>query len=181
MKKILCLALLAGIIMITSSCITTATTYLNKGNKYFDEENWTQAIVEYNKAIEMDPEMVEAYNNRGSAYIELGEFEKAIADYTKSIEIDPTNIILYYDRSMAYNHTGEWDKAIDDCNRVFELGLYNHFVYYNRGVANKGKGDYEAALADFEEAKRRTPNEEFHQLADRQINEIKAVMDLEKT
>jgi tetratricopeptide (TPR) repeat protein len=125
--------------------------------------------------------MVEAYNNRGSAYIELGEYEKAIADYTKSIELDPTNIILYYDRSMAYNRTGEWDKAIADCNKVLELGLYNHFVYYNRGVANKGKGDYEAALADFEKAKERTTNTEFHQLADRQIDEVKFMLQQKKT
>ena len=47
------------------------------------------AIKDYNKAIQLDPELAEAYCNRGVAYEHTGEFERAIADHTKAIELQP--------------------------------------------------------------------------------------------
>ena len=35
------------------------------------------------KAIELNPNYVEAYNNRGVAYDKQGEFDRAIEDLTK--------------------------------------------------------------------------------------------------
>ncbi|MBW2177988.1 MAG: tetratricopeptide repeat protein, partial [Deltaproteobacteria bacterium] len=44
---------------------------------------------DYNRAIEIDPQLANSYANRGSAYSHLGQYKKAIADYEKALELDP--------------------------------------------------------------------------------------------
>ena len=49
------------------------------------------AMSDYNKAIEINPNYVDAYNNRGNIYSQgKGEYDNAIPDYDKAIEINPT-------------------------------------------------------------------------------------------
>jgi tetratricopeptide (TPR) repeat protein len=45
--------------------------------------------LDYNQAIELDPEYTHAFNNRGLAYADLKQFEKAIQDYNQVIELNP--------------------------------------------------------------------------------------------
>jgi len=42
---------------------------------------------DFNKALELDPNLAQAYYNRGRAYQALGDREKAIADFQKVLEI----------------------------------------------------------------------------------------------
>ena len=41
----------------------------------------------YDKAIELDPNNAISFANRGSAYHMLGNYKKAIADYEKAMEL----------------------------------------------------------------------------------------------
>ena len=55
------------------------------------KNNWNESIVEYNKAIEINPRFSEAYVNRGIVYRALGQYQRAIKDYDEAIRIDPEN------------------------------------------------------------------------------------------
>jgi len=48
---------------------------------------YEEAIVELNKAIELNPEYADAYYNRGIAFDKSGEVAQAISDYEKCIEL----------------------------------------------------------------------------------------------
>ena len=47
------------------------------------------AIADYTKAIELKPDLAEAYNNRGNTYYNRGEYEQAIIDYNHAIDLNP--------------------------------------------------------------------------------------------
>ena len=49
---------------------------------------YEDALGDYNRVLEIDPELANAYANRGSAH-RSAEYEKAIADYEKALELDP--------------------------------------------------------------------------------------------
>ncbi len=51
-----------------------AEAYNNRGVAYKSLGNYTQAIADFNKAIEINPRLGEAYNNRGVAYKNLGKY-----------------------------------------------------------------------------------------------------------
>ena len=57
--------------------------------RIIDQGNFTQAMSDYNKAIEINPNYAEAYNNRGIIYDKQGNFTQAMSDYNKAIEINP--------------------------------------------------------------------------------------------
>jgi tetratricopeptide (TPR) repeat protein len=49
------------------------------------------AIVNYNKAIELDPAYAEFYYNRGFARYKMKDYDLAISDWDKCISLNPDN------------------------------------------------------------------------------------------
>ena len=74
----------------------TAKEYFDRGIAKYNLHDNRGAIVDYTKAIEINPEYAEAYHNRGIAKDFLKDYRGAIADYTMVIEIDPDNAAKTY-------------------------------------------------------------------------------------
>ena len=65
-----------------------AEAYFNRGNTYLATGQYDQAIADYTKALELNPQDALAYNNRGLAYFYLkGEYDKAWEDVSKAQEL----------------------------------------------------------------------------------------------
>ena len=92
---------------------------------------YDQAIEDYNKAIEIEPIMTEAYYNRGNAYIAKKRYDQAVRDYTRAIEINPKSGAVYYNRALAYYHKTEYDKAWRDVHKTESLGYEVHPIFLN--------------------------------------------------
>ncbi|MBQ5319373.1 MAG: tetratricopeptide repeat protein [Oscillospiraceae bacterium] len=75
-------ALVLGIIAVLSipdkSQAKTADEFIKTGNKYLIELSYDKAVIEFNKAIEIEPRNADAYIGLVEAYMGLGEDEKAI-------------------------------------------------------------------------------------------------------
>ena len=96
--------------------------YNNRGNLYYRHGKFDQAVSDFTKVIEMDPNNADAYNDRASAYGNQGNFTQAIADYTRAIEINPNFIKAYYNRGVIYYTIKEYDKAWADVKKIEALG-----------------------------------------------------------
>lgn len=60
---------------------------LDLGQKYLEEQNYEQAVVAFNKVIEIDPMSVEAYLGLANAYVGLGDMDSAIAILEEGYEV----------------------------------------------------------------------------------------------
>ena len=127
-------------------------TYFVRGNVHLYRSDYDLALVDYDKAIELDPEYATAYNNRGIAYRHLGEYEKALADYGKAIELDPEYAYAYNNRGNTYGDLGEHEKALADYSKAIELDPEFARAYNNRGNTYEDLGEYEQAIADYSKA-----------------------------
>jgi tetratricopeptide (TPR) repeat protein len=78
-----------------------AITHYNRGNKKLGLGNNSEAIEQYNYAIEDNPNFVEAYNNRGTAKAKAGDMVGAISDYNRAIELDPQLSSAHINRVKA--------------------------------------------------------------------------------
>ncbi len=114
--------------------------------------NANDAVDAYSKAIEVNPQYVEAYNNRGNIYASLGNHNQAIKDFNKTIELDPQYAYAYSNRGAAYKILGDFKQAIDDHNKAIELNPQNATSYYNRGLTYVSLGNYDQAINDFDKA-----------------------------
>ncbi len=73
-----------------------------------------EAIKDYDKAIELNPQYAKAYNNRGKAKAKLGRNEEAIKDYDKAIELNPQLAEAYNNREKSKAQS--WQKLKNERN-----------------------------------------------------------------
>ncbi len=52
-------------------------------------ERWDEAISRYTTAIELDPELSDAYSGRGHALLQVKKLAEAHKDFTKAVQLDP--------------------------------------------------------------------------------------------
>ena len=130
----------------------TVWDYNRRGIRSYDLGEYENAILSYEKAINLKPDYAIAYYNRGCVNTKLGESERAIADYSKAIELKPDLAEAYNNRGYTYKKIGESEKAIADYSKAIELKPDLAEVYNNRGNAYDRLGESEKAIADCSKA-----------------------------
>ena len=123
------------------------------------QKGYNDAITHYTKAIDLKPDLVEAYNNRGVAYRHTGDFSAALSDFNKAIELSPEDAGVYIDRGLAYDRQGDFSAALDDYSKAIGLSPENAWFYGIRGFAYDGQGDFSAAISDFNKAIELSPED----------------------
>ena len=118
--------------------------------------DYSGAIVDFNKAIELNPNgplAKSSYYYRGNAKSELKDYEGAIADYDKAIEIATDNVSLqghaYFGSGNAKRNLKNYTGALADYDKAIELAP-DFKVYTNRGYTKADLKDYEGAIADYD-------------------------------
>ena len=110
------------------------------------------AIEDFSKAIDLDPDNAKAYYNRGTARAQLEMHEAALADFDKAIELDPASATVYCNRGAIKAKMKRLREAIPDFSKAIELDPGDATAYYNRGVSKAALGRHSDAERDFEAA-----------------------------
>jgi tetratricopeptide (TPR) repeat protein len=88
---------------------------LGIGSHYYYAENYSYPIKVMNRALEINPELAQAYNNRGSAYSDLNQPEKAIEDFDRALELQENlpdkGARVYYFLGGALEKVKNFEKA----------------------------------------------------------------------
>jgi tetratricopeptide (TPR) repeat protein len=75
--------------------------YAERGNRKYGSNDYAGAVLDYDKAIELNPGDASAYCFRGSAKDDLQDYAGAILDYNKAIELNPRDASVYFNRGIA--------------------------------------------------------------------------------
>jgi tetratricopeptide (TPR) repeat protein len=91
-------------------------SWYSAGNERAKEGNNEEALIAYDKALELDPNHVICWNNKGIVLSRLKRFEDAIACYDRAIEILPEYANAWYNKANALRNFAQSlvDKANDD-------------------------------------------------------------------
>lgn len=76
--------------------------YSSEGNYFYSEEMYKEALVYYDRVLEIDPKYVKAWINRGLTLYELKRYEEALYSYDKALEIAPNNQFLLKKRKELW-------------------------------------------------------------------------------
>lgn len=121
-----------------------ADAYLAAGKHNSDKaaakEEFTKAVANYAKAIELKPTVGAYYNNQGEAYVRLGEVDKAVAAYNAAAQNDPAEAGKYYfNLGAIMTNTGK----VDEANTAFEKAIAadpnKADAYYQRAINLLGR------------------------------------------
>ncbi len=114
-------------------------------------KNFREAIKNFDKAIEINPNYSSAYEYRGKSKFAINDDEGAIEDFIKAIELDPNNSNSLVELLNHTNNLTDYKKGIDIWDRV--IMIMPHSGAYQRRAYLKNKiKDYESAIEDLNEA-----------------------------
>jgi predicted O-linked N-acetylglucosamine transferase (SPINDLY family) len=122
-----------------------ATAHYNRGNALQLKGSFEQAVVLYQKAIEIKPGFVNAFNNMGLAFSRMGKFQEATDCYLSVIRLQPDFAHAYNNLGNIFCEIGFKEKAIACYQKAVELKEDFAHAYYNLGNAYEIQGNIEQA------------------------------------
>ncbi|CAN6855957.1 hsp70-Hsp90 organizing protein 2 isoform X2 [Brassica napus] len=84
-----------------------------KGNEFFKEQKYPDAVKHYTEAIKRNPKDPRAYSNRAACYTKLGAMPEGLKDAEKCIELDPTFSKGYSRKGAVQFFMKEYDNAME--------------------------------------------------------------------
>lgn len=140
-----------------------ARVYVKRGITFGKKGEYDQAIADFTKALELEPNNIFAHRNRGLACLYKYDHDKAIDDFTKILDEqhhdDAEAAGVYLLRGFAYILKRDYGKAIADNTKALEFKLNNAnahlfyaLVHRERGLAYIKNGNFLDAFKDFVEA-----------------------------
>jgi tetratricopeptide (TPR) repeat protein len=120
---------------------------------------YPQAILSFDRAIDLKSNFAEAYLMRARAFAGAGQTANAISDYAKVIELHPRDPQPLIERGRVYVDGKDYQSAIGDAAGAIALDSTLAGAYALRGSAVRAMGNLESALKDFDHALKLDPSQ----------------------
>jgi uncharacterized protein (TIGR03032 family) len=87
----------------------------NQAIELRDQQNWSEAIKQFEKVLQIQPGVVEAYYNLGIIYHHQNELEKAIANLQQAVKLKPDFAAAHFNLGMTYLKSGCLNRGFAEC------------------------------------------------------------------
>jgi tetratricopeptide (TPR) repeat protein len=134
---------LPAILFLMAINITTAQEerkIIRQGNKNFKEKNFEEALLNYKKASEINPDLMELNNNIGIANYRSDNFNDAASSfdvYLKNITDNKHKAEAFYNLGNSYLQAKDYNKSIQAYKNALRLDPTHDKSRYNMAVATK--------------------------------------------
>ncbi|HEX9916720.1 MAG TPA: tetratricopeptide repeat protein [candidate division Zixibacteria bacterium] len=140
-----------------------SSAHLNLGITYFERGKMDMAILEFERAIQLNPEGIIAFKSYawiGDVYAQRGQFDKAIQAYNKAINGEIVNKGEVYQKlGRIYVQRREFDKAIEMYKESIEREINNkELVYQSLGHCYFIKNELDKAISMYQKALKLDPD-----------------------
>lgn len=133
-------------------------THLAQGRQLLEQGKLNEAIAEFQLALRLDANSVEAHFQLGNAYFQQGKLEEAAKEFQKAVDLAPENVDARSNLGAAYYELGQFDKAAAEFKKAITLQPEDADIHYNLGAAYVQQFQFDAGIAEFNEALRLNPN-----------------------
>ncbi|XP_005876666.2 PREDICTED: tetratricopeptide repeat protein 6, partial [Myotis brandtii] len=107
------------------------------------------SILDFNRAITLNPKHYEAYLNRVAFYGLKGRYSKAILNCNEAINIYPQSVRAYIYRGVLKYHNRTYKLAITDLTTAINMDKNSYVAFYNRALCYTKIGELQMALMDY--------------------------------
>lgn len=125
-----------------------------------------EAITNYTKALEIDPDNPYNLNSRGVVLSGSGDPKNAIKDFNKALEIAPGDTLILMNRALAWDRLFNYREAIRDLDKLLELNPEDAQALAYRASLYLKVGEIDRAFLDFKRARRLENVEAYYTLYD---------------
>ncbi|GAB3764076.1 tetratricopeptide repeat protein [Spirosoma pomorum] len=134
-----------------------AEAFNSRGVAYFELKEYSNASLDYDKAVKLAPDFYRPYYNRGLLKMAQNDPTGALKDYSDAIRLAPdtskqVSAEIYLNRGQLFASQGQLQPAMNDFEQAITLDSQNALAYYNRGSLLFDQKRLVAATADFTKA-----------------------------
>jgi superkiller protein 3 len=90
------------------------------GKSYYELKNFEKALAAENRAIQIDPNMVDALQLRAAILLDFKRYDEALKDLTVAVKLGP-NAGIFYGLGAAYFQLKQYSKAIENLTQAVKL------------------------------------------------------------
>jgi tetratricopeptide (TPR) repeat protein len=148
MKKLAYIWILLSLIISVPVHSQSARQYFKAGEDFAKANQYTDAISQYTKAIDLDPDYDKAYIQRASAYSRTGDHRRAGEDYDRALVFNEKDAEIYYFSGYEWHQFGDNPRALSRLNIAIELKSNFLEAYQVRLEVHMVLGQYNEALTD---------------------------------
>ncbi len=166
MKRLAILLILLPLIFAITLQAQSAKQSYKAGEEFYKSMNFRDAIDQYNKAIESDPDFEKAYVRRAMAHSKMGDHTSAAADFDRALVFNKKDSELFYFSGYEWHLQGENNIALSKL--TIAISMKGNFLaaYQVRSVVNMELENYDEALEDCKRCLRLKEDEKgFYNLA----------------
>jgi len=139
---------------LTSESQTRSIVHNALGNLYAGREEYDQAVPEFEKAVELDPEFTAAYFNLGAAYYNIKEYEKSLEAFLRTREKFQRDWEIYFYLGKVCKRLGNEKEALENLLISSHLAPHQPFVSFELGLVYESLGETRKALECYCRAKK---------------------------
>lgn len=97
----------------------------SKGDSLREQEQWADAIVQYQDAIRLNPQFSWSHHSLGDCYKKLGDWTSAVAAYRRAIELKGDFVWSHYSLGEALENLGQWRAAAESYGKAGAIAPEN--------------------------------------------------------
>lgn len=138
----------------------------SRGIELADRGWLDEAIKEFKKAIELDPNSAHAHDNLATVYAEKKQFREALEEYLMAIKLEPDAATAHYNLAVFLSTHGN-DFAVSQYQEAISLEPDYPDAHLNLGLAHADAGRTEEAMKELRTAIELDSSDPFprHELA----------------
>jgi tetratricopeptide (TPR) repeat protein len=124
----------------------SAESWKLRGNEFLRAEAYEEALVCYEKALEIDPMYSDAWNNHGVTLRRLERYEEAIISLDKALKFNPYDKVAWENRAKIISSKFRlYEEAIYNLDKVLEIDHNDSEALFLRGADLVKLGRHEEA------------------------------------
>ena len=127
-----------------------ADNYYTLGNIQKKNFKFHEAVISFENAIKINPNLSEAHNNLGNTKKSLNKKDEAIYHYKKAISLKKENIAALINLSSILKENNNYNELLEVYDQILNLDPMNIKTLYNLGTAHLFLGNTSKAREYFE-------------------------------
>ena len=122
---------------------------LAEADRLYDQSKWDAAIVKFDEALRLKPELYASLYLRGTCWLNKGDLDRALADFNASLRIMPAYAYALNGRGVVYMRKENFQAAIREYTEAIRVDPKLSAAYLNRGSLNFDLRNFDEAINDF--------------------------------
>ncbi|MBI2968372.1 MAG: tetratricopeptide repeat protein [Bacteroidetes bacterium] len=146
-----CLLILSLLFPFFTICLYSqdSTSWVLNGSEKLIAGNYEGALLDFNKAIELNPNDADAYYYIAETMMKKDDRQEAMKNYNKAISIKNDHIRALKNRGKLKAFMGDLNGSVADFNRAIKINPAYSDAYFNRGLTLFYLKKYKEAIDDY--------------------------------